>query len=350
MFLKNNMIASEIATFVNGRLEGNPNVIITGLNGIADAQTGELTFYSDIKYQKYLTDTKASCILVPENTVHTLNECHTFIYVQNPYQSFIKIVNAIDAQKKQLSSFRHESAIISATATVHDSAYIGPNCFIGENCEIGEHTVLVANVAVYDDIKIGKNNHIHANVTICSDTIIGDYCLILPGAVIGSEGFGFVENKDGSYTKIPQIGNVIIGNSVEIGANSTIDRAMIGSTKIGDGVKIDNLVHIAHNCKVDENTAMAAQVGISGSAKIGKRNKFGGQVGVAGHLETADDVVLLARSGVGKTIAQPGLYFGAPARPRLDAFRIEAAIHTLPEMVQSIRSLKEEVKNLKAEK
>ncbi len=345
----NSLTVGEIAEFVNGRIVGDEKIEIFNLNGISEATAGEMTFYSDSKYEKFLETTTASCILVPEGITAEPKANQSFIVVEKPYISFVKFINFLDARKVRKTSYIHPTAVIDESAKIAESAYIGPYCVVGKNSSIGEKTILISNVNIYDNVRIGDNCLIHAATSFCCDTVVGNSCLILPGAVIGSDGFGFIENSDGSYTKIPQIGNVIIGNNVEIGANSTIDRAMIGSTVISDGVKIDNLVQIAHNCKIGENTAMASQVGISGSARIGKRNKLGGQVGVAGHLEMVDDVTLYARSGVAKGITEKGIYFGAPARPRLRAFKIEAAIHTLPDLVKTVNDLKEELARLKSE-
>jgi len=350
MKLQNKLHVRQIAGLVEGRLSGKENQEITSLNGISEAKSGELTFYSDSKYAKYLETTEASCILVPENINLLPTKGQTFITVKKPYISFVKIISFIDSLKDKRTSFIHPSAVIDDTATIADTAYIGPCCTVGKNASIGKGTILFSNVAIYDNVSIGENCIIHGNTTFCCDTVVGNHCIILPGAVIGSDGFGFVENQDGSYTKIPQIGNVVLKDNVEVGANSTIDRAMIGSTIIENGVKIDNLVQIAHNCKIGENTAMVAQVGISGSTTIGKRNKLGGQVGIAGHLETADDVTLLARSAIAKTLPEPGIYFGTPAKKRLDAMRIEGGLRQLPELIRTVNFLKEELRKLLEEK
>ena len=226
---------------------------------------------------------------------------------------------------------------------IDETAYIGANCVIGNNCKIGKNTVLHSNISIYDNSKIGDNCTIHANVTIYEDTEIGNNCVIHSGVALGSDGFGFLENKDGSYTKIPQLGNVVLENDIEIGANTTIDRALVGSTIIRNGVKLDNQIQIAHNCEIGENSAMAAQVGVSGSVKVGKRNRFGGQSGISGHIEIADDVVLLAKSGVPKSIEKGGLYFGSPIREKMQAFRIEAVIHNLPDLAKDVKLIKKKL-------
>lgn len=201
-------------------------------------------------------------------------------------------------------------------------------------------------VVLGDNVRIGKNTTLNSNVSVYEDCQIGDNCIIHAGAVIGADGFGFQENEDGSYSKVPQLGNVLIMDDVEIGANSTIDRALLGSTIIGKGVKIDNLVQVAHNVFIDENTAIAAQVGISGSSKIGKRNKIAGQCGIAGHLNICDDVLLMAQSGVPNNITKSGAYFGTPIRERMKAFRIEAVVNNLPELKKELSQLTKRVDSL----
>jgi UDP-3-O-[3-hydroxymyristoyl] glucosamine N-acyltransferase len=237
----------------------------------------------------------------------------------------------------------HPTAVVESTAQISPSATIGANCYIGENSIIKDRAVIYPNSSIQRDVTIGENCIIYSNVSIYYGCTIGRDCIIHSGAVIGSDGFGFQENKDGSYTKIPQIGKVIIGDSVEIGANTTIDRAFVGSTIIEYGVKLDNLIQIAHNDEIGENSAMAAQVGISGSTKIGKRVRLGGQVGISGHIEIGDDVVLLAKSGVPKSMTEKGIYIGAPARDRLTAFKIEAVIHNLPQLSKDVDKIKKKL-------
>ncbi|MCX7736768.1 MAG: UDP-3-O-(3-hydroxymyristoyl)glucosamine N-acyltransferase [Candidatus Kapabacteria bacterium] len=331
----------EIAHLVEGELIGNGKTIISGLNRIEYADNGDLTFYNDTKFEEFFKKSNASCILVQDKLFNELetNPNTVYIKVDNPYKKFIVILNKINEENQSIQYGIHPTAIIDSTAEISKKSYIGPNCIIGKNSKISDGVVLHSNVCLYDDVTIGEGTYVHSGVTLCFDTKIGKNCIIQPGAVIGADGFGFIENPDGSYTKIPQLGNVIIGDDVEIGANATIDRAIVGSTIIGNGVKIDNLVHIAHNAEIGENTAMAAQVGISGSTKIGKRNRFGGQVGIAGHLHTVDDVAIQAQSGVAKSVLKPGIYFGSPIKERIKAFRIEAALHQLPEIITEFRNL-----------
>ncbi|MGA2296899.1 MAG: UDP-3-O-(3-hydroxymyristoyl)glucosamine N-acyltransferase [FCB group bacterium] len=330
----------KIAELVEGKIKGEAKAEITALNRIEYAGKGELTFLANPKFEKYLKTTEATCILVPETIQDSPKENMCFIVVSNPYHAFVKIIKLVDSMKPGKSGGIHPTAIIGKNTKIPGSVYIGPYCIIGNNCIIGENVVLHSRVTIYDDVKIGDNCEFKTGVVCFDNTVIGNNCIIHAGAVIGDDGFGYEEHKDGSYEKIPQIGNVVIKDNVEIGSNTTIDRAMTGSTIIESGVIIDNLVQIGHNVFVGENTAMAAQVGIAGSCKIGKRNRFGGQVGLAGHLDTVDDVILIAQSGVAKSINEKGIYFGAPIRERLKAFKIESAITDLPELAKEFRKLK----------
>ncbi|MGB9770479.1 MAG: UDP-3-O-(3-hydroxymyristoyl)glucosamine N-acyltransferase [Candidatus Kapaibacteriota bacterium] len=339
------LTCNEIANFLNGKIIGDGKKTLFRLNRIEFAKAGDLTFLADKKYLKYLESTEATCILVPKNfDLSQPKPDQVYIEVDNPYFSFFQLLTKHDTYYKQFSSFIHPSAVIEQTAIISESAFIGANVVIGKNCLIGENTIILPNTTLYDNVKIGNNCLIHSNVVCYYNTVIGNNCIIHSGAVIGSDGFGYIENKDGSFTKIPQLGNVVIGNNVEIGANTTIDRAIVGSTIIEDGVKIDNLVQVAHNVYVGENTAIAAQVGISGSVKIGRRNRFAGQVGIAGHIELADDVVLEAKSGVAKSILESGVYFGAPPKKKIEAFKILMATNELPQLLQEFNKLKRVLK------
>jgi len=331
---------SEIAKLLNGKLEGTPDLFITNLNRIEFAGEGDITFLSDKHFEKYLLEAKPSCVIISEDTMLKHKDGQAFILVSDPYRSFIYLINFIVGQQPLPPPEIHPTVIIDNSTILSDNVSIGAGTIIGRNCRIGRNVIIYPKVVIYDDVSIGDETIIHSNTVICNDTIIGRRCLILPGAIIGSDGFGFLEEQDSSYIRIPQIGNVVIEDDVEIGANTTIDRSMIGTTLIEKGVKLDNLIHIAHSCIIGENTAMAAQTGVSGSTKIGKRNRFGGQVGVAGHIETGDDVILLAQSGTGKSLIKKGLYFGSPAKEHRRAFKIEASLRQLPELIEDYYRLK----------
>lgn len=332
---------SEIAETVNGEIIGDGNVSIFNLNRIEFASQGELTFYSDSKFQDSFIHSNATCIIVPKTLDKQPEAGQIFIKVDDPYAAFIRIIKLVDFISEENSIGIHKSAVVGENTFVDDSVSIGPNCVIGNNCRIEEGTIIEANCTIQDNVLIGKNNRIYPNVVCYKDIQIGSNCIIHAGAVIGGDGFGFTENsEDGSYTKIPQIGNVIIGDDVEIGCNTTIDRAVVGSTIIGNGVKIDNLCQIGHNCVIDDNTGIAAQTGLAGSTNLGKRVRLGGQVGIAGHLKIGDDVTLIAQSGTNKNLPDKGVYFGSPARPYMQAFKIEAALNSLPELAKDVSKLK----------
>ncbi len=318
---------AEIASIVGGELVGPPTTSIKNLSKIENGKPGDLTFLYRDDYEHYLESCYASCVLIPKGFIAIPKPNQSFIECENTYLSFIKILKLITASHKSTRKGAiHRSAIIDPTAKVSKNSVIGARCYIGKNCVIADNVNLMPNVVLYEGVIIGKN------------------CIIHAGAVIGSDGFGFIENSDdGSYDKIPHLGNVNIGDNVEIGANVTIDRALIDSTIIENGVKIDNLVHVAHNCIVGENSAMAAQVGISGSSKVGKRNRIGGQVGLAGHLELTDDVIIAAQSGVAKSIHKKGMYFGSPAKEKMHAFKIEACLRRLPDVLADVEILKKNI-------
>lgn len=339
-----NIKCIELCSQIGGTIKGDPERNITGINRIETAETGEITFCARQEYEKYLSSTKASCVLLPKDSVHEPGENCTYIYCDNPYFVFVSLIKKIADQQISFTPKIHATAVIGENVNIAEDAYIGPGCVISDGAVIGSKTQLTANVVVYKNVKIGKNSIINAGVTLYHQVEIGNNCIIHAGAVIGADGFGFLEDAEtGKYDKIPQIGNVIIGDDVEIGANTTIDRALIGSTIIKNGVKIDNLVQIAHNCFIDENSAFASQVGISGSTHLGKRIKLGGQVGVSGHLEITDDVTIIAQSGVSKSVTKKGIYFGSPIKDRLQAFKIEAVMRRLPEIAADVDKLKKEV-------
>lgn len=334
------LTCSEIAKIVDGKYTGKENIAIKGLNNIEFAGEGEITFLSDKKYLNLLTDTKASCIIANKDFDLTEYKDKNFILVDNAHFSFAQFIIYLAKNYVKLDYEIHPKAVIDKSTDYGDNVNIGANTVIGKHCIIEDNVYIHPNVTIYDNVEIGEGTIIHAGVIIASDTKIGKNCYILPGAVIGSDGFGFLDNPNSSYTRIPQLGNVVIGDNVEIGANTTIDRALAGSTIVSDGVKIDNLVQIAHNVRIGENTAMAAQVGISGSTKIGKRNRLAGQVGIAGHSSIADDVILLAQSGVAKSIKKPGIYFGSPAKERILAFKIEAVMSNLPDLYKEFHRIR----------
>ncbi len=336
---KYNLNCQQIANITEGKIKGNDSIIIDNFNRIEYAEQNELTFYSDSKYEKHLINSNAGCILVDDNFKLEPKDNQCIIFVPNAYYAFIKVLQFVSQNQPKVEGFIHPTAVIDKTSTIGKNCYIGPYSIIGKFSTIGDNSIIKSLVSIGDNVSIGNDTIIYSNV-VCYDEInIGNNCIIHSGTIIGSDGFGFIENDDGSYMKIPQLGNVIIGDNVEIGSNTTIDSAISGSTVIQSGVKIDNLVHIAHNVIIGENSALTAQVGIAGSTKIGKRNRFGGQVGLIGHITTTDDVIIAAQSGVSKSITQKGIYFGSPIKEKMKAFRLEAILRNLPEIYDDLLKL-----------
>lgn len=336
----------ELARLVNGVLTGPEDWVLCNVAKIEEAEPGDITFVANPKYAHFAAATAASCLLVEHEFSSPTAPGVAVIAVDNPYEAFLRALQFFYPSRTYTAGMRHTSAIIDSTAIVAKTAHIAAGVVIGAQCEIGEGVVLLPGVVLYDHVVVGDGSILHANVVCYERTVIGQHCILHAGAVLGSDGFGFVEHSDGSYEKIPQVGNVVVGNNVEIGANTCIDRATMGSTRIGDGVKLDNLVHIAHNVTLGEHTAVAAQAGISGSARVGKRNRIAGQAGLVGHLTTADDVIIIAQSGVSKAITQPGRYFGSPAKDFRTALREEGAIRQLPELLEEFRRLQKKVVEL----
>lgn len=317
------------------QLDGALETLLHRVNTIEEAQSGELSFLANPKYTSFVASTQASALIVQTDFVAPTTYKGALLRADDPYMTFLQAIKIFYPFSSKQSPGRHSSSVVAESASVDVSVRIGANAVIGERCVIGANTIIEAGVILYDDVHIGEGTTLHANVVCYDRTVIGSRCILHAGVVLGADGFGFAENKDdGSFTKIPQVGNVIIGDDVEIGANCTIDRAALGSTRIGNGVKLDNLIHVAHNVVIGEHTAIAAQAGISGSTKLGKRNRIAGQVGFVGHIATVDDVTVYAQSGVAKDIDDKGIHFGSPAKPLMDELRLQAALKQLPEFIR----------------
>jgi len=340
-----NVSVKEIAELVNGKITGDDSLIISGVARIDEAKKGELTFLYLPAFEKYFQTTKASAIIVKPDFKKTRNDI-VYIEAEAPDNAFGKVIINYLTPSFPLKG-------IDETAFVDDSAVIGENVALGKNvvvsagCKIGNNVKIFHNTVLSDNVVIGDDSLIFQNVSIREESKIGKRAKIHPGTVIGSDGFGFNPDENGVYEKVPQIGNVIIEDDVEIGANVTIDRAALGSTIVGKGVKIDNLVQIAHNVVIGENTVISSQTGISGSTTVGKQCIFAGQVGLAGHLEITDNVIILAQSGISKSIKKPGMYFGYPAKEMKTAHRLEAHIRNLPDYSERIKLLEKEIEQLK---
>ncbi|MCD4745154.1 MAG: UDP-3-O-(3-hydroxymyristoyl)glucosamine N-acyltransferase [Bacteroidales bacterium] len=305
--------AKQIAKILNGKIEGNPEVTINNLSKIEDGKQGTLSFLANPKYTQYIYSTKASIIIVNKNFIPEHKVTGTLIKVEDPYSSFAKLLEVYNQIKLNKSGISEKAFIAESTKT-GNNVYIGEFAVIGANAIIGKNVKIYPHVYIGDNVIIGENTTLFAGAKIYSDNIIGKNCKFHAGVIIGSDGFGFAPQSDNKFQKVAQIGNVIIEDNVEIGANTTIDRATLGSTIIRKGVKLDNLIQIAHNVEIGENTVIAAQTGISGSTKIGKNCMIGGQVGIIGHLIIADDVKIAAQSGIGASIEKKGaIVQGSPA-------------------------------------
>ena len=323
-------LLKELAHSLGGYVHGNGSVIVNGLATLKRAKSGQLSFLANSKYYNDLKKTKASAVLL---TKEALEFCPTnAVILDNPYLAFAKVASLFDrAPKVQLGI--HPSAIIADSAHVAKTASISANVVIGENITIAEHVIIGANCVILDNSSIGQNTEIKPNVTIYHGVHIGNYCIIHANSIIGSDGFGNAKDDKGNWVKIPQIGGVTIGNNVEIGASTSIDRGAIDDTIIADGVKIDNQVQIAHNVIIGKNTAIAGLTGIAGSVTIGKNCLLGGQVGISGHLEICDNVLLSGASNVSKSINEPGFYTAVfNARPHMEWKRTNARIFRLDKL------------------
>ncbi|MFT5617367.1 MAG: UDP-3-O-[3-hydroxymyristoyl] glucosamine N-acyltransferase [Arenicella sp.] len=330
----------EIAHLLAGELEGDGDKKVNAIAKIEEAQEGSISFLSNPKYEPYIYNTHASAVIVNKDFEPKEKLTTSIIKVEDAYSAFTILLTEyqrmIQFQKKGIEqpSFVHQSA------TTGENIYVGAFAYLGENCTIGDNSKIYPNAYIGDNVKIGKNTIIHAGAKIYSNTIIGDYCVIQAGCVIGSDGFGFAPQTDGTYKTIPQVGNVVIENHVDIGANTVVDCATMGSTIIRSGVKLDNLIQIAHNVEIGKNTVIAAQSGISGSSKIGENCMIAGQVGIAGHLSIADKVKLAAQSGIGKSIEDENVaQMGSPAFGHKAYLKSSTVFRKLPELQKRIEEL-----------
>lgn len=334
--------AKQIAELLSGFVVGDENMTVNRLSKIEEGEPGSLSFLANPKYTSYLYSTQASIIIVDEGFVPEKAISATLIKVKNPYMAFAELLdfyNKIKLDKKGIS----DRAFISASASIGKDVYVGPFAFVGENAQIGDKSKIYPQVYIGDNVKIGSNTTLFAGVKIYSDILIGNDCTLHAGVVVGADGFGFAPQEDNNYKKIAQIGNVIIEDNVEIGANTTIDRATLGSTIIRRGVKLDNLIQIAHNVEVGENTVIAAQSGIAGSAKVGKNCMIAAQVGIVGHLTVGNNVKIAGQSGVSSNVKDDSVIFGSPA---FDASKYRKAyVHfrNLQKIVDRINDLEKRV-------
>ena len=343
---KMNFELSEIAKKIDGNIEGDSKLIISSISEINNAKKGSITFLSNPNYIHFLYKTNASAVIINEDFKADKPVKTTLIKVKNAYESFCKVLN-IYKKDSNLKSGIDKSSYIDKSSKIGKNVYIGAFCFVGKNVEIGKNVIIHPQCFIGDNVKINDNCIIYPKVNILNDSIIGKNCTFQSGVIIGSDGFGFAPSSDGVYNKIAQIGNVIIESNVEIGANTTIDRATIGSTIIREGVKLDNLIQIAHNVEIGKNTVIAAQSGIAGSTKIGKNCMIGGQVGIIGHLNIADNVKIAAQSGVGNNIEEKGAVIqGSPAFNIFDYKRSYVLFKNLTKLNNRIQKIEKELTSL----
>jgi UDP-3-O-[3-hydroxymyristoyl] glucosamine N-acyltransferase len=337
-----NFTAQQIAGILEGDVIGNPDVEVSKLSKIEEGTEGSLTFLANPKYNSYIYSTKASITIVnktfePENDIST-----TLIKVDDAYQSFSKLLEYYNQVKLNKQGIEQPS-FISESAKLGSDIYVGAFSYIGDNVTLGNNVKVFPNAYIGDNVTIGDNTIVFAGAKIYSESVIGNHCVINSGVIIGADGFGFVPDEKGEYSKMPQIGNVIIEDYVDVGAATTIDRATLGSTIIRRGVKLDNQIQIAHNVEVGKNTVIAAQTGIAGSAKIGENCLIGGQVGIAGHITIGNNVRVQAQSGIGRHVKDNEILQGSPSFKFGDWNKSYVHFKNLPKIVKSINELEKKV-------
>ena len=338
--------ASQIAEILGGDIVGNADVEVYKLSKIEEGEKGSLTFLSNPKYTSYIYSTKASIAIVGKHFIPEKEYKTTLIKVDDAYQSFALLLEYYNQAKLQKTGIE-EPSFIAKSAKILEDIYVGAFAYIGNDVSIGKNAKIYPNVYIGDNVKIGDNVILFSGAKIYSETEIGNNCVVNSGAIIGADGFGFAPSKNGVYDKIPQIGNVIIEDYVDIGAATTIDRATLGSTIIREGVKLDNQIQVAHNVEIGKNTVIAAQTGIAGSSKIGENCMIGGQVGIAGHLTIGNNVRIQAQSGIGKNIKDDEIIQGTPAFGYSDFNKSYVYFKRLPSIVATLNSLEKKVKALK---
>lgn len=337
------MTIQKLAELLNGEIIGDPQTEIRGIEKIEYAEKGQISFISNQKYLRYETQTIASALIVSTSHIPQRTDI-AYIRTEDPYAGFVQLLRIFYPNQTTYSPGIHPSAVVEGSS-IDPESYIGPAAVVGEGSSIGKNCQIHAGVVVGRNVSIGQNTVLHPNVVVYDGCIIGDNVVMQSGTIIGSDGFGYLQRQT-HWEKIPQLGIVVIESNVEIGANCTIDRATMGETRICQGTKIDNLVHVAHNVVVGEHTVIAAQSGISGSTRLGRFNMLGGQVGLVGHITTTDNVIVEAQSGVSKNISKSGRYFGHPAKEHGLALRQEAAIRQLPDALKELQELKAKLREL----
>ena len=340
--------AEQIAQLIQGRVEGDASITVHAFGKIEEAVAGQLAFLANPKYEDFLYTTGASIIIVNETQQLKQPVAATLIRVADAYTAFAGLLDAYQQVIASQLTGREEPSFVHPSATIGNNTFIGAFAYIGENVVLADGAKIFSGAYLGKNVKVGAQSVIHPGVKIYHECVIGSQVIIHANTVIGSDGFGFAPQADGSLKKVPQIGNVVIEDKVEIGANTTIDRATIGSTIIRSGAKLDNLLQIAHNVEVGNNTVIAAQTGVSGSTKIGKNVMIGGQAGIVGHISIADGSKINAQSGVSKSIKIPNTAVtGSPAYDYTSALRSQAAARNLPQLEKKVKELEALIQSLK---
>lgn len=334
----------QIADFLHGSVEGDETIRLSDFAKIEEGRPAALSFLSNKKYEHYLYSTEAGAVLVDEDFRPEHPVRATLIRVKSAYESLAVLLQLVASAKPRKTGI-HPTAVVGASAKIGKDVYLGAYAVVGDGCEIGDGAEIYPHCCLGDNVHVGELTTIHAGVSIYDDCRIGARCIIHSGAVIGADGFGFAPDAEGHYNKIPQLGNVLIEDDVEIGANTTIDCSTMGSTIIRRGCKIDNLCQIAHNVQIDEHTAMAALSGIAGSTKVGKHCVFAGQVGIVGHVSVPDGTTFAAKTGVSGNVHRAGVYAGNPYQPVDNYRRSSVLLRKLPEMFERLNELEKIVKS-----
>jgi len=339
--------AAVIAGFLKGEIEGNPEVKVNTIAKIEEGHEGALSFLANPKYEHYIYTTDSSVVLVNKTFVPSQKIMATLIRVENAYESFASLLRLVDQARPRKTGI-HPAAVIESSAKIGADVYIGPFAYIGENAVVGDGCSIYPHVYIGDNTRVGNKSTLYPGVTVYHECILGNGCIIHAGSVIGSDGFGFAPQSENEYMKIPQLGNVVLEDNVEIGANVTIDRATMGSTFIRKGVKLDNLIQVGHNVEVGENTVMAAQCGISGSTRLGKNCMIGGQVGFAGHIKIANGTKIGAQAGILSEIKEENTaIIGSPAIDIKQFMKSSILFRRLPDMNTKLNTLEKDVEALK---
>ncbi len=334
--------ANQIAGILEGDIDGNPDITVSKLAKIEEGEQGSLTFLANPKYKSFIYTTKASITIVNKDFVPEQEIATTLIKVENAYESFTKILTYYHQVKNNKLGVENPS-FIADTAIYGENCYIGAFAYIGENVVIGNNVKIYPNAYIGDNVKLADNVVVFPGAKVYSECIIGNNCVINSGAIVGSDGFGFAPNSEGEFSKIPQTGNVILEDNVDVGAGTTIDRATLGSTIIRRGVKLDNQIQIAHNVEIGEHTVIAAQSGIAGSTKIGKHCMIGGQVGIVGHITIGNNVKIQAQSGIGRNIKDGEAIQGSPALNYGDYNKSYVHFKNLPKIITRINELEKKI-------